>query len=295
MWSKFDQTLDDELQPLWLAVLLWRDIQIRLTVIRPTFPVIAFEAPGALGCEKPASIIRRSDQRSGWEYAEVDGHAVAIQRLSGYDCQQASAPFLDQSNINLAYSYSEQPMVYESQASVAARCFAAASLIRPAAFDPAHEFSGIKVEIESPEIFYVQLADERSAFVAPGETTPRRLTVNGLEMEGTGIRYVQTSQDLNEICGLGVTAISGLATFDRPATFRLKRISERVSRVTIDTGFSLGPAWLRGDARAIEVLALNGQWTDITDQCRADSVPGRVVQAWSEHNQRTLVDFRITP
>ena len=75
--------------------------------------------------------------QAGWEYAEVDGRAVAIQRLVGYDCQKASAPFLDQSNINLAYTYSEQPMLYESQASVAARCLAAATLVRPAPFDPA--------------------------------------------------------------------------------------------------------------------------------------------------------------
>jgi hypothetical protein len=54
MWSKFDEVIDDELQPLWVGVILWGDIQIRMTVIRPTFPVMAFEAPGALGCEQPA-------------------------------------------------------------------------------------------------------------------------------------------------------------------------------------------------------------------------------------------------
>ena len=48
MWCKFDQVLDDEPQPLWIAVLLWGDVQIRLTVIRPTFHVMAFEAPGCV-------------------------------------------------------------------------------------------------------------------------------------------------------------------------------------------------------------------------------------------------------
>src|SRR6185503_7474968 len=107
---------------------LWLDIQIRLTVLRPILPVIAFEAPGALGCEQPATVVRRSDQGAGWEYAEAEGHAIAIQRLAGYDCQKTSAPFLDQSNINLAYTYSEQPILYESQASVGARCLASAAL-----------------------------------------------------------------------------------------------------------------------------------------------------------------------
>ena len=141
MWTKFDQVIDDELQPLWIAVLLWGDVQIRLTVIRPTHPVMAVEAPGALGCEKPADIIRRSDPQSGWEYAEAEGRAISIQHLFGYDSQRVSAPFLDQSNINLAYAYSEQPIVYESQANVTARCLASASLVRPAPFDPTVEFS----------------------------------------------------------------------------------------------------------------------------------------------------------
>ena len=41
------------------------------------------------------------------------------------DAQRPSATFLDQSNINLAYTYTEQPVVTETQASVAPRCLAA--------------------------------------------------------------------------------------------------------------------------------------------------------------------------
>src|SRR6185295_5321990 len=114
--------------------------------------------------------------------------AIAIQRLTGYDCQKVSAPFLDQSNINVAYTYSEQPMLYESQASVVACCLASAALVRPASFDPAREFAGIKVETESPETFRVSLPDGSLALVAPGETTPKQATVNGLDVEGSGIR-----------------------------------------------------------------------------------------------------------
>jgi len=293
MWTKFDQLIDDELQPLWIAVLLWGDVQIRLTVIRPTYPVMAFEAPGALGCEKPIDIIRRSDQQAGWEYAESEGRAVAIQRLVGYDCQQASAPFLDQSNINVAYNYSEQPVVCESQARITARCLASASLVRPAALDPANEFSGIKVEIEAPEIFRVSLPDGAMAVVAPGETTPKRASINGLEVEGTHLRYVQTSSDLNEICGLGITHLAGSATFDESATFRLKRASDETLHVTTNTGLSLTEQWLPGPARCIEVHTLDQRWQDVTAQCNGSSIPLPLVQEWSERNQRTLVHFRI--
>src|SRR5215213_7917149 len=236
MWCKFDQILDDELQPLWIAVLLSGDVQIRLTVLRPTLALTAFEAPGALGSEQSATIVRRSDPQMGWEYAEADGRAIAIQRLLGYDCQQASAPFLDQSNLNLAYSYAEQPILYESRASVLARCLASAALVRPAAFDPTHEFAGIKVEMEYPEMFRVTLPDGKAALVAPGETTPRRATIHGLEVEGMGLRYVQVSGDANQICGLGVTHIQGIASFGQPATFRLQRSSGDSIRMTTDTG-----------------------------------------------------------
>src|SRR6185503_9243103 len=144
---------------------------------------------------------------------------------AGYDSQKTSAPFLDQSNINVAYAYSEQPVVFETEARITARCLASASLVRPEAFDPANEFSGIKVEIEAPEIFRVSFPDGTMAVVTPGETTPKRVSLNGLAVEGNHLRYVQASKDLNEICGLGITQLAGLAAFDEPATFRLKRSS----------------------------------------------------------------------
>jgi hypothetical protein len=293
LWSKFDQELHDELQPIWVGILLWKDIQIRLTVVRPTFPVMAFEAPGALGCEIPANVVRRSDSSAGWEYAQAESHAIAIQRLISYDAQRVSAPFLDQSNINVAYSYSEQPTVYESQASVAARCLAAASLVRPLPFDPGIEFGGIKVATELPEIFRVTLPEGRSAFVAPGETTPTRIKMNEVEFEGTALRYVQLTEDLDEICGLGITRIDKIASFTTPGMFRLKRESSGETRLTTNTGISLSEQWLHGQSRCIEVQTLDRQWLDVTALCVNGSIPLQVVQEWSERNQRSLVEFRI--
>src|SRR5687768_2081012 len=293
IWCKFDEMLDDEPQPLWVAVMLWGEVQIRMTVIRPTFPVMAFEAPGALGCEESAQILRRSDRSAGWEYAEVDGRAVGIQRLVGYDCQKSSAPFLDQSNINLAYTYSEQPLVYESQADVEARCLAAATLVRPAPFDPAIEFAGINVEIEYPETFRVTLPDGRQALVAPGESTPKRAVLNGIEIEGRSVRYIQMTSDMNEICGLGPTGIAGIASFSEPSTFRLKRSSNGEIRVATNTGISLTESWLAGPASRIEARALDNQWRDVTARCEGNCIPPEVVREYSERNQRVMVDFKI--
>jgi hypothetical protein len=293
LWSKFDEVLHEELQPLWVAILMWKDVQIRFTVIRPTFPVMAFEAPGSLGCEKPVTLLRRSDPSAGWEYAEAEGRAIAIQRLIGYDSQCASAPFLDQSNINLAYTYSEEPFVCESQASVAARCLAAASLVRSAPFEPTHEFGGIKVELEYPEGFRVTLPDSRVAFVAPGETTPKQISMHGVELEGPRLRYAQMTTNLNEVCGLGITNVAGIASFSGPATFRLKRASSGAIHVQTNVGISLTDQWLRGRAHCIEALTLDNQWRDVTAFCQNGSIPLQVVREWSDRNQRTLVNFRI--
>jgi hypothetical protein len=108
------------------------------------------------------------------------------------------------------------------------------------------------------------------------------------------MRYIRVSSDVNEICGLGITQISGLASFSQPATFRLKRISESAIRVTTDSGISLDDKWLRGSSRCIETLTFGDQWMDVTAHCQNGSIPASVVQEWSNRNQRMLVDFRIS-
>ena len=292
MWSRFDQMLDGEPQPIWVAVLLCGDVQIRLEVIRPTFPVMAFEAPGALGCEQPPKITRRSDLREGWEYAEVDGRAVAIRRLAGYDCQRASAPFLDQSNINLAYTYAEQPLVYESSASVAARCLATAALVRPASFDPQEEFAGLSVEVETGEVFRVSQSGERLARIAPGESPLRHTTLAGIDMDGPAIRFVQMTADRNEFSGLGVTRLAGIADFSAPAAFRLSRTAAGQIRLTTDQGISLSKDWIEA-AQRIEVHCLDDRWQDVSNDCRQGSIPAEVITEWQVRNQRNLLEFWI--
>jgi hypothetical protein len=132
------------------------------------------------------------------------------------------------------------------------------------------------------------------ALVAPGETTPKRVTVNGLDVEGSSIRYVQVAEDLNEISGLGLVHLSGIASFDKPATFRLQRTSENTIRVTTNTGVLLTTQWLGRKARHVEASTLDNRWLDITTDCASGSIPTRLVQEWSDRNQRMLAEFRIS-
>jgi len=105
---------------------------------------------------------------------------------------------------------------------------------------------------------------------------------------------VQASKELTEFCGLGLTQIEGLVSFDEPATFRLKRSSNNMVNVTTNTGLKLTDEWIAKPVRCVEARTLEDQWIDVTAQCQGASIPLRVVQEWSERNQRTLVDFRIS-
>ena len=172
MWCAFDETIEGQSQRLQVVVLLWNDLQVRLAYIRPTLALRAFEAPGALGCSDVSKVERRSDPVLGWEYAEAEGRAIGIRRLLGYDGQCESAPFLNYPNLNLAYPYSEQPLVCETQQSVVPRAFAAVSLVRPAPFDPQREFDGFAITVENEYSFHVTFPNGERAFVVLGNEPP---------------------------------------------------------------------------------------------------------------------------
>jgi hypothetical protein len=64
--------------------------------------------------------------------------------------------------------------------------------------------------------------------------------------------------------------------------------------VTTNTGVTFTNQWLSGPIHCIEALTLEAQWVDVTARCENSAIPLQVVEEWSERNQRTLVDFRIT-
>jgi hypothetical protein len=292
MWCRFDEWLDGELQAIWAAVLLTGDRQIRLAVIRPSFPVRAFEAPGALGCHRAAGVQRRSDAAGGWEYVQAEGRAVAIRRLLGYDGQQASHPFLGHSNLNLAYAYAEQPLVCETRASVARRCLAAVSLVRPAPFDPAAEFEGIEVSALPGDAFNVALPDGALAFVAVGDQLPAAVTVGPVEFSGPAIRYASLASQLERVSAVGVTVVAGVARCDEPAKLRLARADGAVHGTT-DSGLTLAQTWLGGPVGSAALRAPDGTWHDVSERCRENRLPSELVREWSDRHQRRLVEFRM--
>jgi hypothetical protein len=294
MWSRFDQQLHGELQVVWAAVLLDGDRQVRVGVVRPSFPVQVYEAPGALGCKGAAVVTRRSDAAAGWEYAEAEGRAVGIARLLGYDGQQASAPFRGYSNINLAYPYAEQPLVFETAPDVTPRSVASVSLVRPSSFDPAAEFTGYGVSAEPKGTLRLRFPDGAEAVVVLADHLPPSFSVAGVEVRGPALRYARVAPRLAELCGAGLTSAAGVVACAAPATLRLTRTAEGEARVTTDAGLTLDEAWLGGPVKMAAVQTLDGAWQDVSEALQGNSLPHELVQAWAKRSERTLVHFRLT-
>jgi hypothetical protein len=294
IWSEFEEIISGQAQTIRVVILLWQDLQVRLAFLKPTLAVRAFEAPGALGSHGAAVVSRCSDPTAGWEYAEAEGRAMAIRRLWGYDGQCSSRPFLDYSNLNLAYPYAEQPLVYESQASSLPRCLGAASLVRPTSFNPAQEFAEIALIAKSETSFQVTLPNGEVAFVELGNNLPQSIMLNGVEIEGVGLRCIRVAPEARQVSGSGLTHVGGIATLSSPGMLKLSHEPNGEVRVITDVGVSLATGWLGEPMPRIEVLTLDGQWLEITEQRQSNDIPSELVRHWAQYQERQLVEFRLT-
>ncbi len=290
-WSAFDEDVAGEPQAMWTAVLLWRDVQVVLTTVAPALPVAVYHAPAPLGLERPAGLVRRSDPAAGWEYAEGEGRAVAIRRLLGYDAQQPSAPFLGRSTLNVAYPYAEQPLVHETQPSLAPRALASLVLARPAPFDPAAEFASFTVT-EADGEFTLTCPDGAQALVVLGPRLPTVYTLGNTTFHGAGLRYARLLPEGHCYSGQGVQQVTGVVAFDAPATFALERHADDTLTLTTDTGAALDPAWLGAASPIVEARPLAGAWEPVPD-CAGGIIPAAVVRAWQARTERTLIEFRF--
>lgn len=294
VWSEFLEVVEGEPQLMRVAILMWRGIQLRLTYIQPTRKVRVVEAPGALGCEGAAVVTRRSDRAQGWEYAQAEGRALAIQRLVGYDDQRVSEPFRGYSNINLAYAYAEQPMISESRLSMRSRVLASAVLLEPAPFEPEKVFAGIEVSATQYGNFRVALPGGERAFVSLANDLPANVEVNQFRAKGDAVRLVRVNSDSSWVVAMGIGSIAGVCELDANGTVQMQRDAEGATRLVTDVGTRIDGAWLGGSTTRVDAQTLSGEWVDVMGACGENYVPSAVVREWARCNERTLVEFRVT-
>ena len=99
--------------------------------------------------------------------------------------------------------------------------------------------------------------------------------------------------DSGQLCGLGVSEISEIASLTQPGTLHLIRNADRMVEVTTDVGLSLTNDWLGGRARHVEVQMLDDTWEDVTDDCEDNTIPSELVRYWSGVQERILIRFRL--
>lgn len=294
MWIEFLELVDGEPQLVRVALRMWRELQLRFSFVQPTHRVRVVEAPGALGCGGAAAVTRRSDPVAGWEYAEAEGRALAIQRLVGYDAQVPSAPFLGYSNINLAYAYAEQPLLTERAPSRRARAFASAALLRPAPFDPSREFAGIHVESTPAGEFRAALPDGTALWLSLANELPASVELAHESRvhaaEGPAVRALSVGP--TGFTALGVTRIAGVCELAAPGTVKLERAPGAPLRVTTDVGVTLAPEYVGGPVSSLAVAELDGSWRDLT--VSGTTIPHARVLELRAQAERTLLDFQVT-
>jgi hypothetical protein len=212
--------------------------------------------------------------------------------LGGYTAQAASQAFRGQSNLNLAYPYAEQPMVYEAEASASGRWLASVGLAQPARFDPAQALAGYGVSQAPGGELVVSFPNGERAAVVLAPTLPTHLMVAGTVFSGPAVRYARLGPSGSSASGLGVSAVQGMAAFDGPATFRLARERRSAVRLTTDTGVRLDPAWLGAGPWRAWARDLNGSWVPVADDAGL-VLSTALVRAWQARNERTMIDFRL--
>lgn len=291
-WTEYFEYVDGEPQLLRTATLMWRDMQLRLTFLQPTRRARVLESPGALGCSGAATVMRRSNEAEGWEYAEAEGRAIAINRLLGYDDQRASEPFLDYGNINLAYPYAEQPLVREANMSSRIRSFATAILLRPEPFDPSVEFKGIQVVVQRNGSFRLELPDGASAFISLADQPPTTTQLGDTTIHGDAIRYVRLTSD--RAAGMGITEIANVCKIEPAGIIELVRESSGAIRVTTNTGFQVSERWFGGIATRVLARQPDNSWMDVTAQAKHNSISHALVGETMKCNERTLAEFRLS-
>jgi hypothetical protein len=291
-WCEFVENVEDDWQIVRIAIVMWRDVQIRVTRVLTSHRVRVGEAPGALGCDGAAFVTRQSHVQDGWEYAEAsDGRALAIKRLHGYDAQRASEPFRGHSNINLAYPYAEQPLVTETARRMGTRSFATAVLLRPSAFDPMREFEGIHVAAQNDGNFEIQLPNNERVFVSLANVLPRQIRVGEHEIFGDAIRYARTNAA--RVAGIGVTHIENVCELDAAGTFDIAHRKDNRASVITNAGIKLSAAWFCGRASRVEARILDGSWLDVTARAANNTLSKTLVREMMDCRERTLAEFQL--
>ena len=294
-WSRYHVAVGGRQHGATTVILPWRDVEVRLTGVRPDGPVRLSEGTAALASERDEPITRRSWDDADWASASTPRRSVAIRRLLGYDGLRPSGPGATGPDRNLVADHSEQPTVFETRPSARPRVVATVTMAVAAGALDLADLLAIEAEAVGLGLAHVTFGTEERAVVVLGARTLGHLETHGWIVDGPGIRAFRMRTDGTGFTGERVTSVQGVIRLDRPAPVSVRRIEGPAVQVTVDTGFVLDRAWTGFDPCSVEVRDGVGAWMPVGPLERPGVVPGRLIRAIRRRTGRTLVDLRLRP
>lgn len=277
------------------VVLPWRDVEVRLTGVRPGGPVRLSEAPGALGTGFGEAIQRTSSRDAGWEAAASVDRSVAIRRLEGYDSQDVSGPHGGGPDRNLVAGHAEQPVVAESMMSARPRIVAAACCAIAEPVSPIADLLEVEVRCLGHSMAVVSLGGLERAAVVLSQRPKQRLDVDGWTIDGPGLRVVRIAVDGSWFAGETIGAIAGVVRLERPGPISLRRVGTPALEAIVDTGFVVDRDWAGFEATALDVRDPLGTWRSLGRLEVPSAVSAALVRRLRRTSGRSLVELRLRP
>ena len=293
-WARYRLTLDDATHDATTVTLLWREIEVRLTAVRPGGPIRLVEAPAALGAASPDEVRRSGSAEAGWQAASSADASVATRSLLGFDMSIASRPFGDGPDRNLVALHAEQPAVAESVESDRPRIVGAVSWAGADPSAPIADLAAVCARVVAPWTVEVAFASDARAIVDLRPRGARSLQLGGTRAHGPGIRVLRATADGRSVAAESIRSIDGVVSLDAPGPIALTRTRSRVD-VWVERGFRLDPDWAGRPLVTARVRALDDRWSDPVQLPSPGVVTSDEIRRWQRLIGRRLLELRLEP
>ena len=293
IWSRYQLPLEPRPANATTVLLTAGEIEIRVTRLRPRSAVRAIAGPASLGAAGPASVVRRSDQDAGWEYAEAGGRAVAIRRLVGFDAQQPSRPYDGRESLNLVHQHAELPVVFERNSSLRHRIVAEASLARSGAFDAGSELGSVWAEVAGECAVRIAWPGWIAALCLGG--LPQRvLRIGEWRVRGPAVTIARAATDGRAFGGELLTEIDGVLRLDAPGPIAVRDTGSAIE-VDVVGGIAIEPTWAGRPLRNLSARAPLGDWHPVGGLETEGVVPRSTVRKLAGRWGTRFVSLRLEP
>jgi Uncharacterized protein conserved in bacteria (DUF2264) len=257
-WSRYRVTIGGATHRAMAMTLLWRDVEVRLTGVRPGGPVRLVEAPAALGARSADEVERGTTGDVAW--AATEDRSVAVRALVGFDRVRPSGPYGVGPDRNLVADHAEQPMAEETRPGYGRRIVGTVGWAGAQRVVPFEALGAVALAAIEDERVEVRLGDDERCVGALGQRAPGSLTCGGLTAIGPAVRLLRVDGG-RHVSGEAIAAIDGVVRLDRPGPIALTRLDEPATvHAWTETGFRVDPGWAGFAPRAVAVRGPLGDW-----------------------------------